>query len=145
MAKLSGAARGDQAAGSDRGGSRKAGHHRRRPARRDATPRAMPRRPVGRRGRRESEWYARLLLLSNRLTRYAYAGQQAVKREYERLLLADDRLADVVVAAHGIETSYVRIRPVTHAFALSPVGKAVGDKDVKGIDAVMVAARGRRL
>src|SRR5437588_2930817 len=108
-------------------------------------PRAMPRRPVGRRGRRESEWYARLLLLSNRLTRYAYAGQQAVKRESERLLLAEARMADVVVAAHGIETSYVRIRPVTHAFALSPVGKAVGDKDVKGIDAVMVAARGRRL
>src|SRR5438105_5382712 len=145
MAKLSGAARGDQAAGSDRGGSRKAGHHRRRPARRDATPRAMPRRPVGRRGRRESEWYARLLLLSNRLTRYAYAGQQAVKREYERLLLADARMADVVFAANGIETCYVRIRPVTDAFALSPFWKPVGDKGVMVIDPVMMTPRVRRL
>jgi len=98
----------------------------------------MPRRPVGRRGRRESEWYARLLLLSNRLTRYAYAGQQAVKREYERLLLAEARMADVVFAANGIETCYVRIRPVTDAFALSPFWKPVGDKGVTVIDPVMM-------
>jgi len=105
----------------------------------------MPRRPVGRRGRRESEWYARLLLLSNRLTRYAYAGQQAVKREYERLLLADARMADVVFAANGIETCYVRIRPVTDAFALSPFWKPVGDKGVMVIDPVMMTPRVRRL
>jgi hypothetical protein len=108
-------------------------------------PHATPRRPVRLRGRRESEWYARLLLLSNRLTRYAYAGQRAVKPEYDRLLLAEARMADVVFAANGIETCYVRIRPVTDAFARSPFWKPVGDKGVMVIDPVVMTPRVRRL
>lgn len=108
-------------------------------------PRAPQRRVVGRRSRRESEWYARLLLLSNRLTRYAYAGQRAVEPEYRRLLLAEARMADVLFAANGIETCYLRIRPVTDAFAKTPFWKRSSTPGVLMMDPQVNTPRVRRL
>jgi hypothetical protein len=108
-------------------------------------PRAPQRRVIGRRGRREGEWYARLLLLSNRLTRYAYAGRQAVKPEYDRLLLAEARMADVLFAANGIETCYVRIRPVTDAFAKTPFWRRMATPGALMMDPEVRTPRVRRL
>jgi len=110
-----------------------------------ARSRAAGRRVVGRRGRRESNWYARLLLLSNRLTRYAYAGRQAVKPEYDRLLLAEARMADVLFAANGIETCYLRIRPVTDAFAKTPFWKRMATPGALMMDPQARTPRVRRL
>jgi hypothetical protein len=108
-------------------------------------PRAPQRRVVSRRGRRESEWYARLLLLSNRLTRYAYAGQRAVEPEYRRLLLAEARMADVLFAANGVETCYLRIRPVTDAFARTPFWRRMGTPGALMMDPQARTPRVRRL
>ncbi len=62
------------------------------------------------------------MLLSNRLTRWAYAGHEGQVGEHEvsRLRLAEARMADVVFAASGIETSYLRVRRVTAALAVTP-------------------------
>lgn len=62
----------------------------------------------------------RLLLLSNRLTRWSWAGKDAVQSEYRRLLLAESRMADVLFAANGIETCYLRIRQVAAGLARTP-------------------------
>ncbi len=104
-------------------------------------PNAKPRRTspfrLGRRGRRESEWTTRLTLLSNRLTRYMYAGQRKVDTEYKHLRVVEVRMADLVYTASAIETCYRRIRRVTSALARTVIwrpGSVEGvwemDKDV---------------
>ncbi len=68
------------------------------------------------------------MLLSNRLTRYAYAGHegQVGKHDVERLQLAEARMADVVFAASAIETYYLRVRRLTAGRAMTPFWKPVG-------------------
>jgi len=107
--------------------------------------RAPQRRVVGRRGRRESEWYTRLLLLSNRLTRWSWAGKDAVQPEYRRLLLAESRMADVLFAANGIETCYLRIRRVAAELARTPFWRRVGDEGMFVMDPVVKTPRVRQL
>jgi hypothetical protein len=83
-------------------------------------PKRFPRRAdwLGRRWRREGEWDTRLHRLSNRLTRYQFASHSAIGSEdYEHLRVAETRMAEIVFAAGAIETSYLRIRRTTSAFA----------------------------
>ena len=62
------------------------------------------------------------MLLSNRLTRWAYAGHEGQVEVHvvERLQVAEARMAEVVFAASAIETYYLRVRRVTAAFAATP-------------------------
>jgi hypothetical protein len=87
----------------------------------------------------------RLLLLSNRLVRWAWAGKDAVEQEYRRLLLAEARMADVLFAANGIETCYLRIRPIAAELASTPFWWRLGDGAALVMDPVVKTPRVRRL
>jgi hypothetical protein len=85
---------------------------------------------IGRRARFVGEWETRLTLLSNRLTRYAYAAGNMLPEDYDRLRLVEARLFEVIFAAGAIETSYFRIKPVTAGLAAMHLWQPVGDTGV---------------